>query len=59
MLEFPIKRTIIIDDTKKKKRGRKQKADGEKMLINGKIWLSWNHRPKRRRLNAFWEAITK
>lgn len=39
MLEFPIKRTIIIDDTKKKKRGRKKKADGEKMIINGTVNL--------------------
>ena len=39
MLEFPIKRTIIIDDTKKKKRGRKKKEDGEKMIINGTVNL--------------------
>ena len=39
MLEFPIKRTIIIDDTKKKKRGRKKKDDGEKMVINGTVNL--------------------
>lgn len=39
MLEFPIKRTIIIDDTKKKKRGRKKKDDGEKIVINGTVNL--------------------
>lgn len=39
MLEFPIKRTIIIDDTKKKKRGRKKKDDGEKMIIHGTVNL--------------------
>lgn len=39
MLEFPIKRTIIIDDTKKKKRSRKKKEDGEKMVIHGTVNL--------------------
>ena len=39
MLEFPIKRTIIIDDTKKKKRGRKKKGDGEKTVIHGTVNL--------------------
>lgn len=40
MLEFPIKRTIIIDDTKKKGRGRKKKKDdGEKTIINGTVNL--------------------
>lgn len=39
MLKFPIKRTIIIDDTKKK--GRKKK-DGEKTVIHGTV----NVRPK-------------
>ena len=39
MLEFPIKRTIVIDDTKKKKRSRKKKEDGEKMIINGTVNL--------------------
>mgnify|MGYP000452976380 FL=1 len=38
MLEFPIKRTIIIDDSKKKK-GRKKKADGEKTVIHGTVNL--------------------
>ncbi len=38
MLEFPIKRTIIIDDTKKK-RGRKKKEDGEKTVITGTVNL--------------------
>lgn len=38
MLEFPIKRTIVIDDTKKKKRGRKKK-DGEKLVIKGTVNL--------------------
>lgn len=37
MLEFPIKRTITIDDTKKKKRGRKKKEDGEKIVIHGTV----------------------
>lgn len=39
MLEFPIKRTIIIDDSKKKKRGRKKKGDGEKTVIHGTVNL--------------------
>ena len=39
MLEFPIKRTIIIDDAKKKKRGRKKKGDGEKTVIHGTVNL--------------------
>lgn len=38
MLEFPIKRTIIIDDSKKKK-GRKKKGDGEKTVIRGTVNL--------------------
>lgn len=37
MLEFPIKRTITIDDTKKTKRGRKKKDDGEKIVIHGTV----------------------
>ena len=39
MLEFPIKRTIIIDDTKKKKRGRKKKRSYEKTVIHGTVNL--------------------
>lgn len=38
MLEFPIKRTITIDDTKKKKR-RNKKAGGEKLIIRGSVNL--------------------
>ena len=38
MLEFPIKRTIVIDDTKKKKRTKKKGKD-EKLVINGTVHL--------------------
>lgn len=38
MLEFPIKRTITIDDTKKKKR-RNKKDGGEKLIIRGSVNL--------------------
>ena len=39
MLEFPIKRTIVIDDKKKKGRGRKKKGSDEKMVIKGTVHL--------------------
>ena len=39
MLEFPIKRTIVIDDKKKKGRGRKKKGGDEKMVIKGTVHL--------------------
>lgn len=40
MLEFPIKRTIVIDDTKKKSRSRKKKGDdAEKTVISGTVNL--------------------
>ena len=38
MLEFPIKRTMTIDDTKKKKR-RNKKDGGEKLIIRGSVNL--------------------
>lgn len=38
MLEFPIKRTIVIDDTKKKKKAKKKGKD-EKLVINGTVHL--------------------